>query len=197
MKRIKIAVYVTFFVVFIQGCSIGEKPADSKELKLWYDAPAKVWEEALPLGNGRIGAMVFGNPSDELIQLNENTLWSGYPREMNNPKAAGILPAVREAIDRGDYLKASELWKANAQGPYSARYLPMADMHLKMTAPENVGNLYRDLNISDAISVVRFEKDGVKYKRTAFITYPYQVLVSRIEAHEQKTLSYDISRISN
>ena len=66
-----------------------------KDYKLWYDAPATVWEEALPLGNGRIGAMVYGNPTQEVYQLNEETLWSGYPQDCNNPKAAEVLPLVR------------------------------------------------------------------------------------------------------
>ena len=83
-----------------------------KEYKLWYNAPATVWEEALPIGNGRIGAMVYGNPLQEVYQLNEESIWSGYPQDWNNPKAANALPQVREAVDRGDYAKASELWKA-------------------------------------------------------------------------------------
>ncbi|MDR2914032.1 MAG: glycoside hydrolase family 95 protein [Tannerella sp.] len=179
-------------VFILGGCDVN-KQTESTCLKLWYDSPATVWEEALPLGNGRIGAMVFGNPSDELIQLNEATLWSGYPRDANNPKAAGVLPAVRKAINNGDYTKASELWKANAQGPYTARYLPMADLHLKMHASGEIRNLYRDLNISDALSAVSFEKDGVKYKRTAFISYPDQVMVIRLEADKKQSLSFDVS----
>ena len=83
-----------------------------------------------PIGNGRIGAMVYGNPLQEVYQLNEESIWSGYPQDWNNPKAANALPQVREAVDRGDYAKASELWKANAQGPYTARYLPMANLML-------------------------------------------------------------------
>ena len=109
-----------------------------KEYKLWYNAPATVWEEALPIGNGRIGAMVYGNPLQEVYQLNEESIWSGYPQDWNNPKAANALPQVREAVDRGDYAKASELWKANAQGPLPAYGKPDARPTDAGGSPESV-----------------------------------------------------------
>ena len=163
-----------------------------KEYKLWYNAPATVWEEALPIGNGRIGAMVYGNPLQEVYQLNEESIWSGYPQDWNNPKAANALPQVREAVDRGDYAKASELWKANAQGPYTARYLPMANLMLDQLTRGEARNLYRELNISNALSTVTYEADGVKYRRTSFISYPDQVMVIKIAADRPQAVSLDI-----
>ena len=163
-----------------------------KEYKLWYNAPATVWEEALPIGNGRIGAMVYGNPLQEVYQLNEESIWSGYPQDWNNPKAANALPQVREAVDRGDYAKASELWKANAQGPYTARYLPMANLMLDQLTRGEARNLYRELNISNALSTVTCEADGVKYRRTSFISYPDQVMVIKIAADRPQAVSLHI-----
>ena len=163
-----------------------------KEYKLWYNAPATVWEEALPIGNGRIGAMVYGNPLQEVYQLNEESIWSGYPQDWNNPKAANALPQVREAVDRGDYAKASELWKANAQGPYTARYLPMANLMLDQLTRGEARNLYRELNISNALSTLPFEADGVKYRRTSFISYPDQVMVIKIAADRPQAVSLHI-----
>lgn len=163
-----------------------------KEYKLWYNAPATVWEEALPIGNGRIGAMVYGNPLQEVYQLNEESIWSGYPQDWNNPKAANALPQVREAVDRGDYAKASELWKANAQGPYTARYLPMANLMLDQLTRGEARNLYRELNISNALSTVTYEADGVKYLRTSFISYPDQVMVIKIAADRPQAVSLHI-----
>lgn len=163
-----------------------------KEYKLWYNAPATVWEEALPIGNGRIGAMVYGNPLQEVYQLNEESIWSGYPQNWNNPKAANALPQVREAVDRGDYAKASELWKANAQGPYTARYLPMANLMLDQLTRGEARNLYRELNISNALSTVTYEADGVKYRRTSFISYPDQVMVIKIAADRPQAVSLHI-----
>lgn len=163
-----------------------------KEYKLWYNAPATVWEEALPIGNGRIGAMVYGNPLQEIYQLNEESIWSGYPQDWNNPKAANALPQVREAVDRGDYAKAGELWKANAQGPYTARYLPMANLMLDQLTRGEARNLYRELNISSALSTVTYEADGVKYRRTSFISYPDQVMVIKIAADRPQAVSLHI-----
>ena len=163
-----------------------------KEYKLWYNAPATVWEEALPIGNGRIGAMVYCNPLQEVYQLNEESIWSGYPQDWNNPKAANALPQVREAVDRGDYAKASELWKANAQGPYTARYLPMANLMLDQLTRGEARNLYRELNISNALSTVTYEADGVKYRRTSFISYPDQVMVIKIAADRPQAVSLHI-----
>lgn len=163
-----------------------------KKYKLWYNAPATVWEEALPIGNGRIGAMVYGNPLQEVYQLNEESIWSGYPQDWNNPKAANALPQVREAVDRGDYAKASELWKANAQGPYTARYLPMANLMLDQLTRGEARNLYRELNISNALSTVTYEADGVKYRRTSFISYPDQVMVIKIAADRPQAVSLHI-----
>lgn len=182
---------LTFPLLFI-GC--GEnKLIEESNIKLWYDQPAKVWEEALPLGNGRIGAMVFGNPLEELFQLNENTLWSGFPQDGNNPKAKEKLSAIREAVDRGEYTKAGELWKNNAQGPYSARYLPLADLHISMLNKDSVTNLYRDLNLSDATSTVRYTQNGINYKRTTFISYPDQVMIVRLEADKKNSLNFEVS----
>jgi alpha-L-fucosidase 2 len=177
------------FVCTLAGCS--KKPTTTP-LKLWYDHPSLVWEEALPLGNGRIGAMVYGHPTKEYYQLNENTLWSGAPRDGNNPKAVIALPDIRRAIDEGDYIKAAELWRANAQGYYSARYQPMANFFIDMVGMDTMTTAYyRDLNISDATSLVMFSTDGISYRRTGFISYPDQVMVIRLEADKKGALNFD------
>ncbi len=172
--------------------------ASASDLRLWYDAPAAKWEEALPLGNGRIGAMVFGNPLDEVYQLNEETLWSGEPTDRNNPKAKSALSAIRSAVDNGDYEKARQLWKDNAQGPYTARYLPMADMRLTMSHPAGtaVDSMCRDLDLTNATASVSYSVNGVNYKRTSFISYPDQVMVVHIVADKPGTVSFDLSLTS-
>ncbi|WP_154671027.1 glycosyl hydrolase family 95 catalytic domain-containing protein [Proteiniphilum saccharofermentans] len=172
--------------------SCSNKKEKEEELKLWYNTPASIWEEALPLGNGRIGAMLFGDPLNERYQLNEETLWSGYPKDCTNPKAKEALPLIRQAIDKGDYTGAGELWKKNAQGPYTARYLPLSDLYIRMAETAEVKNIYRDLNISNATATVKFEMDGVNYTRTSFISYPDQVMVIHLESDKKNALSFDI-----
>ena len=109
--------------------------------KLWYNARLPYGKKLFLSVTDVSEAMVYGNPLQEVYQLNEESIWSGYPQDWNNPKAANALPQVREAVDRGDYAKTSELWKANAQGPYTARYLPMAKPDARPTdagSPESV-----------------------------------------------------------
>ena len=143
------------------------------DLKLWYNRPAVAWEEALPLGNAKTGAMVFGGIVTERFQLNDNTLWSGYPGDGgNNANGPKILPLVREQIFAGNWDSATTLWK-QMQGPYSARYLPLADLWLHNVLRDSVPQVYyRDLNISNAISTTRYMVDGVIYLREAFISHP-------------------------
>jgi alpha-L-fucosidase 2 len=160
-------------------------------LKLWYNQPAKIWEEALPLGNGKTGAMVFGRVNRERFQLNDNTLWSGAPQDGNNPKGPANLPLVRQAVFDGDYGKAAELWKKNLQGPYSARYLTMADLFLDFNLKDSVPTAYhRELDITNAVSTVTYTVAGVKYKRETLISYPDKVMVIRITADKKNALSF-------
>jgi len=185
--------YITLLLLGIVLSFCSSDNQSSKGLKLWYDAPAKVWEEALPLGNGSFGAMVFGNPLNEVYQLNEETLWSGPIKERNNPLGPTALPKIREAINHGDYKLAENLWKNNSQGPYTARYLPLANLLLHMHGEENdVEDFYRDLNLSDATVNVSYRINDVQYKRSSFISFPDRVMVIQLETDKKKALSFDL-----
>ncbi|GAA4912401.1 glycoside hydrolase family 95 protein [Mucilaginibacter defluvii] len=166
----------------------------TQDLKLWYDKPAAVWTEALPVGNGRLGAMVFGNPENELLQLNEGTLWSGGPVKPSlNPEASKYLPIVREAILNGEYQKALELCK-KMQGPYSQSYLPLGDLNIKQDlGSEAVNGYYRDLDISKAISTTKFSVDNVNYTREVFSSAADQVIVIRIKADKPGKLNLSVN----
>ena len=162
-------------------------------LKLWYNKPAKVWTEALPVGNGRIGAMIFGNVEEELIQLNECTLWSGGPvRGPVNPDAPTYLPQVRQALAREEYKQAAALVK-HMQGLYTQSYLPLGDLIIKQTA--NGGTpfaYYRDLDVQKAMATTRFTLNGTEYKREIFTSSPDQVLVIRLTANKPGQLTLDL-----
>lgn len=177
--------------IILSFCSSDKQ--SSTDLKLWYDAPARIWEEALPLGNGSLGAMVFGNPLNEVYQMNEETLWSGPMEERNNPLGPAALPKIREAIDKGDYKLAESLWKNNSQGPYTARYLPLANLLLNMHSEGNdVEDFHRDLNISDATATVSYRINDVEYRRSNFISFPDRVMVIQLEADKKEAVSFDL-----
>ena len=162
-------------------------------LKLWYDKPASVWEEALPLGNAKTGAMVFGGVTTERFQLNDNTLWSGFPDGGNNPDGPKILPQVRQQIFDGNYDSATALYR-KMQGPYSARYLPLADLLLQNNLTDTVpSSYYRDLDLNNAVSLVKYTIGDVTYHRETFISHPDKIMVIRITANKKGVLNFTTS----
>jgi alpha-L-fucosidase 2 len=168
----------------------------AQNLVMWYDKPAQAWEEALPLGNGKTGAMVFGGIGKERFQLNDNTLWSGYPDPGNNPDGPKMLPLVRQQIFEGNYDSAASLWK-KMQGPYSARYLPLADLWLTFSTTDTVADhYYRDLDLDSAITRVRYQQHGVTYRRESFTSYPAKIFVTRITADKKGMINFSLSLTS-
>jgi alpha-L-fucosidase 2 len=167
------------------------------KLKLWYKEPAAEWSQALPLGNGRLGAMVFGGTDEELIQLNEATLWSGGPVDNNiNPAAAGYLPAVREALFKERYHEADSLLR-KMQGAYSQSYLPLGDIRIHQLLKDTAAQqYYRDLDIANARATTRFSSGGVTYSREMFISAPDQVIVIRLRASQKRALNFKVAASS-
>ncbi|SKC83980.1 glycoside hydrolase family 95 protein [Ohtaekwangia koreensis] len=162
-------------------------------LTIWYRQPATAWEEALPLGNGKTGAMIFGGVIRERFQLNDNTLWSGYPDPGNNPNGIKYLPLVRRAVNEGDYAAAETYWK-KMQGPYSARYLHMANLFLDFSLKDTVVRNYRrSLDLTKAIASVTFTTGGVTYTRESFISHPDKTLVIRLSANKKKSITFKAS----
>ena len=183
-----------FFILLSFNAS-AQKPADSK---LWYKTPATRWVEALPVGNGHIGAMVFGGVEQELLQLNESSLWSGGPVKTNvNPASASYLPQVRKALlEQEDYQKANELLK-KMQGLYTESYMPMGDLKLIQDLKgEKPTQYYRDLDIANATATTSFTVGGVSYKREIFVSAPDNILVIRISASKPKQLNFTVSASS-
>ena len=184
------------FILFllIAQMSKAQVTTDDPNLKLWYSKPAAIWEEALPLGNAKTGAMVFGGIAKERFQLNDNTLWSGYPNPGNNPDGPTYLPLVREQVFAGNYDSAATIWKKNMQGPYSARYLPLADLWISFPIPDTLANnYYRDLNLNNAIATVKYELAGVNFKRETFISHPDKIMIIRITADKKGAINFTTS----
>lgn len=175
--------------------SAGAQPGGA--LRLHYDKPAAVWTEALPVGNGRLGAMVFGRPGEELLQLNEATLWSGGPVGKNiNPGAYAALGKVRAALAREDYAQAYALSR-QMQGLYTQSFLPLGDLQLRQDFNGGeVTGYRRALDIRDGIQTTSFTVNGVRYQREVFASSPDQVIVVRLQADQPRRISLDLGAAS-
>jgi len=164
-------------------------------LKLWYTQPAKQWVEALPVGNGRLGAMVYGDPSKELIQLNENTVWAGSPYRNDNPDAREALPEVRRLIFEGKYKEAHDIVneKFISKISHGMPYQTMGNLRLTFPGHENFQDYYRELDLTNAVVSSRYNLNGVKYETKIFSSFPDQILIIRISADKPGSLSFSAS----
>src|SRR5450631_2687440 len=163
-------------ILFIVICFYPIQVLSQENLKLWYTTPAVVWTDALPLGNGRLGAMVYGGVRQELIQLNEATLWTGGPVRTNvNPDAyANLLLARETLLKESDYAKGYDYAK-KMQGYYSESYLPLADLTItEEFKDDKTSSYYRDLDIKNAVSTTHFNMDGTDFTRQVIISAPDQ-----------------------
>jgi len=161
-------------------------------MKLRYNKPAKSWNEALPIGNGRLGAMIFGGIEKEHLQLNEDTLWSGAPKNFNNPKAKELLPEVRQLIFDGKYLEAGNLTR-EMMGPYTQSYMPLGDLYIQFHHGETVSSFERSLNIKTGTSHVEYKIGDVHYTREMFASYPDQMIAIRLRTSKPGRLNFTAS----
>ena len=161
-------------------------------MQLNYQKPATSWTEALPLGNGCLGAMVFGGVPIERLQLNDDTLWSGSRKAWNNPQAHQMLPEVRRLLQEKNYLEANRLSKAML-GPYTQSYLPLGSLTLFFQHDANAQEYQHTLDLSTAISRVHYRIGEVQYTRETFLSAPDQVLVMHLTCDRPGHLSFTAS----
>ena len=163
------------------------------DLKLWYSRPAGNWTEALPIGNSRLGAMVYGGTEREELQLNEETFWAGSPYANNNPNARYVLPVIRQLIFEGKNREAQSLVDANFfSGKHGMCCLPMGSLFLDFEGHDRVTDFYRDLDLSDATATTRYKIDGVDYTRTVFASFADSVIIMRMEAGKGGKLNFNV-----
>ncbi|RIX53890.1 glycoside hydrolase family 95 protein [Paenibacillus nanensis] len=158
-------------------------------MKLSYSRPAKEWTEALPIGNGRLGAMIFGGIETETIPLNEDTLWSGGPKDWNNPRAKVVLPEVRRLVAEGRYAEADRLCK-EMLGPYTQSYLPFGDISIVFGHGDHAHSYRRELDLRQGISRAEYMVGSVRYSREYFASYPGQIIAIRLLSSHEGMLNF-------
>ena len=167
--------------------------SDTGRWKLWYKQPAERWSEALPLGNSRLGAMVYGGIEREEIQLNEETFWAGGPHRNDNPAALAHLDSVRHLIFAGKNAEAQKLIdKTFYSTSHGMPYLTLGSLVIEGTSPEQVSDYYRDLNLEIAIATTQYQADGVHYKREVFASQVDPVVIIRYMADKSGQLDLTI-----
>jgi alpha-L-fucosidase 2 len=167
--------------------------SESAKYMLWYNEPAQEWVEALPVGNGRIGAMIFGGVGNERLQLNEDTLWGGGPYAPANQEAREALPEVRRLVFNGEYEKATALVTAKVMGKplRQMSYQSIGDLRLTFPGLNDNADYRRTLDLDGAVATTQFVVGDVTYTREVFATAPDNVLVVRIRASERRRVNLD------
>ncbi len=168
---------------------------DQGELTMWYDRPATEWTEALPIGNGRLGAMVFGGPVTERLQLNEETFWSGGPSRNDNPNALDALSSVRQMIFDGNYSEAETAIDQNmtATQLHGSMYQTIGDLRLEFEGHQSPTSYHRELDLQRAVATTEYTLDDITYTREVFASHPDQLIVMRLSASQPESLSFSVS----
>ena len=184
---------VAFILLIVSTASYSQDQAD---LKLWYNRPSgETWENALPIGNGRLGAMIFGNVDQEIIQLNEHTVWSGSPNRNDNPDALAALPEIRKLIFEGKQKEAEILASKTIQTKKSngQMFQPVGSLNLHFEGHDNYTDYYRELDIERAVTKTSYTTGEVTYTREALASFPDQVIVMRLTANKGESISFTAS----
>jgi len=164
-----------------------------QDLKLWYNHPSgDVWENALPVGNGFLGAMVYGNVDTEIVQLNEYTVWSGGPNRNDNPLALDSLAEIRKLIFEGNQKQAQQIANRTiiSQTSHGQMFEPVGSLHLAFNENENYTNYHRELDIEKAVAKTSYTINNVNYTREAIASFPDRVIVIHLTASKPKSISF-------
>lgn len=194
MKKLLIA-FMTLAAVW--SCCKGESSSD--DLKLWYDEPAAQWVEALPLGNGRLGAMVFGVPGKEQLQLNEETVWAGQPNSNTNPHVKpGAVDQIRNLIFEGKYRDAQNMVDREIffNGNHGMPYQPVGDLFIEFPGHEEYSDYRRELDIAEAVATTSYCVDGVVFRREVISSFGDDVVAMNLTASKKGQISFNASLVS-
>ena len=180
------------FLCFVLAMCVGMTARSQQKAVLWYDSPAKYWEEALPLGNGRLGAMVYGDPVNEEIQLNEETVSAGSPYKNYNSEAKEALPAIRKLIFDGNYAEAQLMAgeKILSRNGFGMPYQTVGSLRLQFEGQENYTDYRRELDIDKALATTTYRVNNVEYKREVFTSFTDQLVIVRLTASRPGMLTF-------
>lgn len=180
-------------ILFFSNLS-GFSAGAEKDLRIWFTKPGNAWHESLPLGNGRIGALVSGGVEEEKIILNEATLYSGGPHNYDNmPDLSGAVDIVAQMIRNGDYLGADEYGTRRLTGQASPCFQPLGEMLLKFPGSGKYSVYSRELDLSKAVASVQYQSDGASFTREVFISHPDDVMVVRLRSGKAGALNFSLS----
>lgn len=164
--------------------------------KLWYNKPAYAFEESLPIGNGKLGALIYGGIANDSIQLNDITLWTGIPV---NPEEGGDsykwIPKIREALFKEDYKTADSL-QHYVQGHNSEYYQPLGMINIKDCNVGNFSGYYRELCLDNSLATIHYMRDGIQYTKEYFASHPDKMIAIKLSASEKNAINSDISLTS-
>lgn len=177
--------------VALLSCAGGQPPAKNLSSTILYmDQPAASWYEATPIGNGRLGGMVYGGVTKDTIRTNDDTFWSGEPRDLQRPGAYKCLPEIRKLLLEEKNLEAQELIDKHMLGPWNQNYMPLADILLEWPGDGNVSGYRRELDLNRGVVTITYTQNGVLYKRELFASYPDQALVMNISADKKNAVEF-------
>lgn len=189
LKSVTVRVILLCIIGFLIAQTIDAQSSHT----LWYNQPARYFEESLMLGNGKMGATVFGGIEVDSIYLNDITLWSGHPVDPDmNPQAHTFIPRIRQALADKNYALADSL-QAKVQGSFSQSYAPLGTAYFKFLHRDSIRDYRRSLDISEAISQVEYFDGNCRIRREYFISYPDQVMVIRLTASQPGGLNFDLA----
>jgi alpha-L-fucosidase 2 len=193
IKQSVISVFLLLVLSF--SVTLGGDRGEAADLQFWYDEPAAKWLEALPIGNGRLGGMVFGGPKRERIQLNEESLWAGQPLNCNPDTALQTLPEIRQALFDGEIARAKDLAQEHLLGdpPRVRSYQTLGDLIVKTEHQGEATHYRRSLDLAKGLTQSHYKVNGVRFAHEAFASAVDDVLVMRISADESNAVNATIS----
>lgn len=192
MKKSQLILVVILVLTAWFSCKTED---ESTTFRLFYDEPAQKWTDALPIGNGRLGAMIYGGAEKEHIQFNEETLWTGEPHDYSHKGASNYLTEIRQLLSEGKQREAQNLASEKFMSVplHQKAYQPFGDLYLNFPGHENYTSFNRELNLENAIVTTSYVVDGVEFNREVLASHPDQVIVVNLSANKSKALNFDLT----